>query len=65
MTEIKEIKSDIHYFIAVKIRLETLYELTKAPKVREQISDEVDWVDEKLAALGVREQAATTHIKTG
>lgn len=42
--------NDAHYLGAIKIRLEALYELTEAPNVREQISDEIDWVEEKLEA---------------
>lgn len=37
-----------HYLKCIKLRLETLYELTEAPNLREQISDEIDWVNEKL-----------------
>lgn len=37
-----------HYFKCIKLRLETLYELTEAPNLREQISDEISWVEEKL-----------------
>lgn len=43
-------ESDRHYLGAIKVRLERLYELTEEPNVREQISDEVDWVNEKLGA---------------
>jgi len=39
---------DRHYLAAIKVRLERLYELTEEPNVREQISDEVDWVNGKL-----------------
>lgn len=39
---------DRHYLAAIKFRLLALYELTEAPNVREQISDELDWVNEKL-----------------
>jgi hypothetical protein len=40
---------DRHYFGAIKHRLEMLYELNEDnPKVREQISDEIDWVNDKL-----------------
>lgn len=40
--------NDAHYFGAIKIRLETLYKLTSVPNIREHISDEIDWVNEKL-----------------
>lgn len=42
---------DLHYFNAIKGRLTVLYNLTESSKVREQISDEVDWVNVKLDAL--------------
>jgi hypothetical protein len=44
--------NDAHYLGAIKVRLLALYDLTEAPNVREQISDELDWVNEKL---GVKE----------
>lgn len=44
---------DAHYLGAIKVRLLTLYELTEQPNIREQISDEVDWVNEKL---GIQEE---------
>lgn len=40
--------NDEHYLKCIKLRLATLYELTEAPNLREQISDEIGWVDEKL-----------------
>jgi hypothetical protein len=43
---------DAHYLGAIKIRLETLYEFTEAPNIREQLSDEIDWVNEKLGIDG-------------
>ena len=43
---------DSHYFGAIKIRLEALYELTQEPRIREQISDEIGWVCEKLGVTG-------------
>jgi hypothetical protein len=45
-----------HYFSAILLRLNTLYHLTKEPNVREQISDEVGWVDARLAALASEER---------
>lgn len=39
---------DEHYLKCIKLRLEALYELTAAPNIREQISDEISWVEEKL-----------------
>lgn len=44
----KDADNDAHYLRAIKLRLEMLYELTTDPRIREQISDEVDWVNEKL-----------------
>ena len=41
--------NDAHYLRAIKLRLETLYLHTKEPNILEQISDEVDWLDAKLA----------------
>jgi hypothetical protein len=46
--QMEKIDSDAHYFKAIKFRLEQLYELTEAPNLREQISDEVDWINSKL-----------------
>lgn len=41
--------SDRHYLGAIKHRLKILYELIEdSPNIREQISDEVDWVNDKL-----------------
>lgn len=40
--------NDEHYLKCIKLRLEALYELTEAPNLREQISDEISWVEEKL-----------------
>lgn len=39
---------DEHYLKCIKLRLEALYELTEEPNLREQISDEISWVEEKL-----------------
>lgn len=39
---------DAHYLGMIKLRLGRLYELTEAPNLREQISDEISWVEEKL-----------------
>lgn len=40
---------DRHYLHAIKHRLIMLYELNEDnPNILEQISDEVDWVNEKL-----------------
>jgi hypothetical protein len=44
----QRIDNDLHYLRAIRIRLVALYESTKAPNVREQISDEVDWVNSQL-----------------
>jgi hypothetical protein len=44
--------NDAHYLGAIKLRLEALYELTEAPNLREQISDEIDWIDGKLGIAG-------------
>jgi hypothetical protein len=37
-----------HYLKCIKLRLEALYELTEAPNIREQLSDEISWVEERL-----------------
>lgn len=37
-----------HYLGAIKVRLNTLYEITAAPNVREQLSDEISWINERL-----------------
>lgn len=37
-----------HYLSVILIRLNMLYELTEAPNIREQISDEVGWLEERL-----------------
>ena len=37
-----------HYLGAILIRLKAFYELTEAPNVREQVSDEIGWLEEKL-----------------
>ena len=41
-------EDDRHYLSAILARLNDLYEMTTEPNIREQISDEVDWVSEKL-----------------
>lgn len=46
--QMERASDDEHYLKCIKLRLETLYELTEAPNLREQISDEISWVDEKL-----------------
>ena len=39
---------DRHYLGSIRVRLNALYELTEAPNIREQISDEISWIGEKL-----------------
>lgn len=40
-----------HYLKAIRLRLETLYALSiNDPRLREQLSDEVDWINVRLAA---------------
>lgn len=46
--QVADANNDAHYFRMIKHRLTMLYELTDAPNMKEQISDEIDWVDEKL-----------------
>lgn len=46
--QIEKTSNDDHYLKCIKLRLGTLYELTEAPNLREQISDEIGWVNEKL-----------------
>ena len=50
--QMETIGNDAHYLGAIKIRLHQLYELTEAPNLREQISDEIGWIDEKLGIDG-------------
>lgn len=40
-----------HYLGAIKVRLETLFDLTAEPRLLEQLSDEIDWVNEKLGIV--------------
>lgn len=41
--------NDRHYLNAIRIKLERLYEEhPNDPALREQISDEIDWIDTKL-----------------
>lgn len=51
-----------HYLGAIKVRLDTLYELTEAPNVREQLSDEIGWVE---ARLGIAEYLTLTAADRG
>lgn len=45
--------SDRHYLGAIKHRLKMLYELNDDnPNIREQISDEVDWINAQLGVDG-------------
>lgn len=37
-----------HYLGAILVRLNALYELTEAPNIREQLSDEIGWLEERL-----------------
>jgi hypothetical protein len=46
--QMEKANNDEHYLKCIKLRLERLYELTEAPNVREQLSDEISWVEEKL-----------------
>lgn len=39
---------EAHYLGAIKLRLEALYEMTEAPNIREQLQDEIGWLEEKL-----------------
>jgi hypothetical protein len=50
--QLQRIETERHYLAAIKIRLEVLYKKTRSPTVREQLSDEVDWIDEQL---GIRQ----------
>lgn len=40
-----------HYLGSILVRLKTLYEMTEAPNVREQLSDEIGWLEEKLGVV--------------
>lgn len=46
--QMERVGDDEHYLKCIKLRLGVLYELTEAPNLREQISDEISWVEEKL-----------------
>lgn len=46
--QIETAGNDAHYLGAIKLRLETLYEMTEAPNLREHISDEISWICGKL-----------------
>lgn len=46
--QMEKASDDEHYLKCIKLRLEALYDLTPAPNLREQISDEIAWVNEKL-----------------
>lgn len=37
-----------HYLGSILVRLNALYELTEAPNIREQLSDEISWIEERL-----------------
>lgn len=37
-----------HYLGAILIRLKAYHELVEAPNIREQVSDEIDWLEERL-----------------
>lgn len=39
---------ETHYLGAILVRLNSLYEMTQAPNVREQLQDEIGWLEEKL-----------------
>lgn len=39
-----------HYLSAIRKRLMAYYELVESPNIREQVSDEIDWLDEHIAA---------------
>lgn len=39
---------DRHYLGAILVRLRAYYELVEAPNIREQVSDEIDWLEERL-----------------
>lgn len=37
-----------HYLGSILVRLNSLYEITEAPNIREQLQDEIGWLEEKL-----------------
>jgi hypothetical protein len=42
-------KDTTHYLIAIRLRLEQLYDASaNDPRLREHLSDEVDWIDAQL-----------------
>mgnify|MGYP001617983390 CR=1 FL=1 len=54
-----------HYLGAIRLRLERLYEVyPNDPILREQISDEVDWVDVQLNVAD-NQAALVDHRRTG
>jgi len=43
-------ENDTHYLGAIRVRLDQLYqEHPNDPRLREHISDEMDWIDERLS----------------
>jgi hypothetical protein len=48
-------KNDEHYLGAIRQKLEQLYEEhPDDPRLREQIADEVDWIDAQIAELALK-----------
>lgn len=37
-----------HYLGTILVRLNALYELTEVPNIREQLSDEIGWLEDRL-----------------
>lgn len=37
-----------HYLSAILVRLNAYYEMTEAPNIREQVSDEISWLEDRL-----------------
>lgn len=61
-------ENDTHYLGAIRVRLDQLYqEHPNDPRLREHISDEMDWIDERLShdPAPQREEIARTLCCTG
>lgn len=51
-----------HYFRAIRLRLERLYDASADnPRLREQLSDEVDWIDVQIEQSRITAQRTAGH----
>ena len=46
--QIERSEEERHYLGAILVRLRAYYELVEAPNIREQVSDEIGWLEERL-----------------